>query len=86
MGFLKELNFWCLLAPAWPEERAMVFFQCALSIHNVGHIGFWGHRPMGLAIVPYAPRSPARSAVLRVVAWWPAEAEGRGVHSLTGRR
>ena len=64
----------------------MVFFQCALSIHNVGHIGFWGHRPMGLAIVPYAPRSPARSTVLRVVAWWPAEAEGRGVHSFTGRR
>ena len=64
----------------------MIFFQCAPLTHHAGHISFWGHRPMGLTKVPYAPRRPARSAVLRVVAWWPTEAEGRSVHSFAGRR
>ena len=59
VGFLKELSFWRFLPPAWPEERAVVFFQCALLIHLVGHIGFWGRRPEGLAIVLQTPGSPA---------------------------
>ena len=59
LGFLKELSFWCLLAPAWPKERAMVFFQCALSIHHVGHISFWHRNSTVLAVVPHMPRSPA---------------------------
>ena len=64
----------------------MVFFQCALLTHHVGHISFWGHRHAGLAVVPYMPCSPAWSIFLRVVAWWSTEAEGRGVHSFAGRR
>ena len=64
----------------------MVFFQCALSIHHVGHISFWGHRPAVLAVVPHMPRNPAWSVVLRVMAWWSAEAEGRGVLSFAGQR
>ena len=64
----------------------MVFFQCALLIHHVGHISFWGNRPVGLAVVPHTPCSSAWSVVLGVVAWWAAEAEGRGVHSFAGRR
>ena len=86
LGFLKELSFWCLLALAWPEERAMVFFHCTLSIHHVGHISFWGYCPAVLAVVPHMPLSPAWSVVLRVAAWWSAEAEGRSVHSFAGRR
>ena len=64
----------------------MDFFQCALSLHHVGHLSFWGRRPAGLVVVPHMPCSPSRSIVLRVVARWSVEAEGPGVHSFAGRR
>ena len=64
----------------------MGFFQCALSIHHVGHISFWDHSPTVLAVVPHIPRSSAWSVILRVMARWPAKAEGHGVCSFAGQR
>ena len=64
----------------------MIFFQCAPLIHHAGHISFWGHRPVRLAVAPRMPRSLAWSAVLGVMARRSAEAEGRGVHPFAGLR
>ena len=62
----------------------MIFFQCAPLIHHAGHISFWGHRPMRLAVASCMPCSLAWSAVLGVMARWSAEAEGRGVDPFAG--
>ena len=86
LGFPKELNFWRLLVPAWPEERAMIFLQCAPLIHHAGHRSFWGHRPVRLAVAPRMPRSLAWSTVLGVMALRSTGAEGRDVHPFTGLR
>ena len=64
----------------------MIFFQCAPLIHHAGHISFWGHRPVRLAVASRMPCSLAWSAVLGVMAGRSAEAEGRGVHLLAGLR
>ena len=64
----------------------MIFFQCAPLIHHAGHISFWVHRLVGLAVAPRMPCSLAWSIILGVMAWRSAEAEGRGVHPFAGRR
>ena len=64
----------------------MIFFQCAPLIHHAGHISFWGHRPVRLAVAPCMPCSLAWSTVLGVMARRSAEAEGRGVHPFAGLR
>ena len=58
----------------------MIFFQRAPLIHHAGHISFWVHRLVGLAVAPRMPRSLAWSAVLGVMARRSAEAEGHDEH------
>ena len=60
----------------------MVFFQCVLLTHHVGHISLRDRRPKGLAIVPHAPCGSARSTVLEVVGRRPTRAIGSGAHPL----
>ena len=64
----------------------MIFFQRAPLIHHAGHISFWVHRLVGLAVAPHMPCSPAWSVVLGVMARWSAEAGGHDVHHFAGRR
>ena len=58
----------------------MIFFQCAPLIHHAGHISFWGHRLVGLAVAPRMPRNPSWRVILGVMARWSAKAGGHGVH------
>ena len=53
----------------------MIFFQCAPLIHHAGHISFWGHRLMRLAVAPSMPCSLAWNVVWGVMARRSAEAE-----------